>query len=229
MIPADRFNRFVEIFQKRLPGNRSVAETRALILSPNANDLAAAFRASGPTVDWISLVLNAQLGGVVILLWDRASAFTVTARRRVLEGLNGSVKCPLNHYFRFKLESVNPGWVTALQWGQSGWFGLELSDESVSLEQSEHGGMFPLRPPYYKENEPGVRRYVFITTPVPLPPDLLAKLKTSTRGNVPLDVSTLDRFAYVGDEMPDFRINVLDVHFTDRTAVRGKKSKSSRK
>jgi len=129
--------------------------------------------------------------------------------------LNGSVEVPLNHYFRFKLKSIDPGWITALQWGQSGWFGLELSDESVSLERSEHEGTFPLKEPYYFETEAGLRRYVFITTPVPLPLDVLSKVKTSTFA-VPLDLSTLDRFAYLASEMPGFSINVLDVHFTDR-------------
>jgi hypothetical protein len=153
------------------------------------------------------------------LIWGRSDTFTITTRR-ILEGLNGSAKCPLNHYFRFQLEALDPGWVTALHWGQSGWFGLELSDESVSLERSEHKGIFPLTRPCYREDKPGLRRYVFITTPVPLPPDLLSKVTTSTRLKAPLDVSTLDRFAHVAGEMADFRMNFLDVRFTGRKADR---------
>jgi hypothetical protein len=230
MIPADRLGRLVEIFQRRLPGKRSVEETQALLLSPNVNDLATAFRASVPKVDWISLLLKAQLGGIVILLSADRDGFMVTARGTILAGLKGSVKCPVGQYFRFKLETISPGWITALQWGQSGWFGLELGDDLVALEQSQHGGMFPVWPPYYIENEPGIRRYMFINTSVPLPPDLLAKVKTSALLSVPLDVSTLDRFAHVAGEMrSDFRMNALDVHFIERKAVRGKKSKSSRK
>ena len=213
-IPAHQFEPFVEIVRKRLPGNRTIAEARALILSPNVNDLAEAFRVSVPEIGWMSLVLKAQPGGIVIVLWEPPTDFTITARRRILNELNGSLKCPVNHYFRFKLKSIKPGWITALQWGQSGWFGLELGDDSVSLERSEHEGTFPLNEPYYFESEAGLRRYVFITTPVPLPLDVLSKVKTSTF-SVPLDVSTLDRFAYIASEMPGFSINVLDVHFTD--------------
>lgn len=226
MIPEQNFARFVEIFKRRLPGNRSLAETRALVVSPNAEDLAAAFRAGVPKLNWISFVLRAQPGGVGIVLWDDPDGFMVTARRRfLLDGLSGSIECPINHYFRFRLDAIDPGWTTVLQWGQSGWFGLELSDESVSLEHSEHGGLFPVYPPYYNENESGVRRYVFITTPAPLPPDLLSKLLTS-RANVPLDVSTLDRFAHVASEMAGFRINVLDVHFKVLKVKRGRKLKA---
>ena len=154
----------------------------------------------------------------MIVLWDR-SDFTVTARRRVLEGVKGSVECPVGRDFRLKLETISPGWITVLQWGRSGWFALELDDKVVSLEPSQAGGMFPLHPPYYTESEPGERRYIFINTSVPLPLDLRASVLTLARGKVPLDVSTLDRFAhFAGEVRSNFRMNALDVHFVDETS-----------
>ena len=204
------------LFNNDCPVTETLAETQALLVSPNVNDLAQAFRANVAGIDWISLVLKAEPSGIVIVLWDRLTDFSVTARRKVLSGLNGSVECPVNQVFRLKLLTDDPGWVLALQWGQSGWFGLELSEDAISLESSEYAGIFPLQPPYYFETDPGVRRYILIRTAVPLPPDLLAKVRLSTRGGVPLDVSTLDRFAHVASEMSDFHMNILDVNFTQR-------------
>lgn len=218
MVPEQNFKRFVEIFQKNLPGNRSYEETYALLTSPSADHLAAAFRSIGPKVDWLSLVENTERGGVSIVLWDR-SDFTVTVRQKTLEDVKGAVECPVGHHFRFKLKSIEPGWITALQCGRTGWFGLELDDGRVSLGSSEHQGMFPLHSPYYRENEPGERRYIFIATPVPLPGDLLSKVRLSSSATTPLDVSTLDRFAHLAGEMqPSFRMNVLDVRFVDETS-----------
>lgn len=213
MVPAQRFDRFVEIFRARLPGNRTTAETRALLTSPSAGELADAFLSGAPPLDWVTLVLGAQPGGVMLLLARRPGVFRVTARRRVLEGIDGQVECPLNQYFQFKLKEIRPGWLTLLQWGQSGWFGLELADEVVSVEHSAHVGLLPVSPPYYIENEPGVRRYLFLTTPTPLPPALLSKIRTSARANVPLDVSVLDRLAHLFGKGHGLIMNALDVRF----------------
>ena len=214
MVPAERFDRFVEIFKKALPGSRSTEETRALLISRSAGALAEAFLSTGPAVDWISLALNATEGNVA-LVPARTAPFGVTARRRPLEELSGWVEFPVRREFRFSLAKSGPSWVTCVQWGRTGWFGIDVDDGNSCLDRTKQYGLVPSAPPYFSEDEPGMRRYLFLATPTPMPPDLLSRIALSARGPAALDVATLDRLAYLVGEMREFRMDALNVNFVD--------------
>lgn len=211
-VPGERFNRLVEIFQARLPHQRSFAEARSMLLAPTELDLMLAFVSGAPIQSWIRVVLAAQEADVTLLRAGPSRTLSVTARRRVFDNIHGAVSVPLGEQFRFE---VRPrlGWLTIIQWGADGWYGLDLDEGTVTLERDDGVVTLPPARPYFREEAAGMRRFLFIHTGEPLPPDVKEALLLSATAAVALDIAVLNRLAHIAASSPDFHIGTLDVMF----------------
>lgn len=216
-VPAARFERLVAIFQQRLPGARSMAETRALVLSASLQDLVVAFLAQGPRADWISLMLAARPAAVRLLPARKPGTLSITTRRALVDSLDARLEFGVGQPFRLQIEAASDGWLTLVQWGRGGCHGVELDDDVISLHPIAGETLLPLRQPYFKESEAGPKRFLFMHSRVPLPPDLLSRLVTSARAPADLDGGTLERLAHLVSQPEGIELTALDVHFTDGT------------
>jgi hypothetical protein len=116
--------------------------------------------------------------------------------------------------FRLQLKIPGDGWLCVVQWGESGWFGLEIDDKAVVAKVEEGDCLLPPAPPYIKENEPGTRRYILMHSRHPFPEDLVLILRHSAQSIAPLNADTLVRLAHVvGADSVD--MTALDIEFTE--------------
>lgn len=214
-VPAARFERLVAIFQQRLPGHRSTAETRALLLSASSQDLVVAFLSQGPRADWISLMLAARPAAVRLVPARKPGALSITTRRALVDSLDARLEFGVGQSFRLQIEAASDGWLTLLQWGRGGCHGVELDDDMITLHPIAAETLLPLRQPYFKESETGPKRFLFMRSRVPLPPDILSRLVTSARAPADLDGGTLERLAHLASQPEGIELTALDVHFTE--------------
>jgi hypothetical protein len=142
---------------------------------------------------------------------DPPGVLGVTTRRRAIDGIEGTIPVPVKKPFRFEF-GAGLGWLYAVQWGLSGWFGLELNDDIFAVPLGPSPSLVPRVRPYFEEDEAGNRRYLFIQTREPVPPDVLELLATSARSRAALDTSALIRLAHVVSAQ-EATITALDVTF----------------
>jgi hypothetical protein len=166
-VPSGRMKRLVEIYRERLPGNRSDEETRALLLSPFPQDLLEAFQPLAPARDWVTLMLDTPAADVKLVEVKPPGSLGITSRRRALDTLEAQTSCPIWQLFRLEILEPSDGWLTVLQWGREGVYGVEIDDGAVSLHPMRAKTLLPLRPPYFREDAPGVRRYLFLRSRTP--------------------------------------------------------------
>lgn len=212
-VPAERYGRLVEIFRARIPERRTEAEIRSILQAKTERDVVLAFLSGAPPIDWLTLVLAAETSQAKVIIAERAGVLGVTSRRRAIENIEGTVSVPVKEPFRLEL-GAGYGWLHIVQWGLSGWFGLEVNDDTVAIPLGPNPSLVPRVRPYFDENEPGNRRYLFIQTHEPLPPDAVALLEHSARSLAPLDATALVRLTHVVDAQKA-TITALDVTFVE--------------
>jgi hypothetical protein len=210
-VPAGRLERLTEIFRDRLPQVRTLEEVRAMLLAPTEREILLALLSGGPEVDWLTRVLAAAPGQARLVRAERPGVMQVTTRRRAIESIQGQYVVPLREPFRLELDAAT-GWLCIVQWGRSGWFGMELADHTVAFRLQDTPCRIPPAPPYFEEDEPGARRYVLMRTQVPFPSDVIAVLSSSARTGASLDANVLVRLAHVAGAS-GVDMSVLDVLF----------------
>jgi hypothetical protein len=212
-VPAGRMQRLTETFCERMPQPHTLEEVRALLLSPSEQGLVLALLSGAPQVDWMTLVMGASRGTAQVLTAGRSTA-RVSVRRSELESLRGDAQVAVGQPFRLRLSLPRPGWLCVVQWGDSGWFGVELADRRVALQVDEGDCLLPPAPPYLTESEVGTRRYLFMLSQQPFPPDVVTTLLHSARATAPLHADALVRLAHVvAADAVD--LTALDVEFTE--------------
>lgn len=211
-VPAARFPRLVQIFKDRLPNDRTLKEVQALMLASSERDLVLAFLSGSPQVDWITRVVNASPSKARVVVAARPGLLGITTRRRVFEEIDGRTKVPVGRPFLFELDSFE-GALCVVQWGESGWFGLDIGESAIITNPPPGLVRIPSVAPFFEEGEPGARRYVFIRRPAPFPPDVHAFLSISAKAPAPLDATSLVRLAHVLDDKAA-DVSSLDVAFT---------------
>lgn len=214
-VPAGRIDRLVEVFRKRLPGGRSDDEARALLLSPLPQDLLEAFQPLSPHKDWVSLMLEAPPADVRLVPTKPPGSLSITSRRAMIDTLQARLEFPVRQQFRLEVVEPSDGWLTLLQWGRDGMHGVEIDDGAISLHPVTAKTLLPLRAPYFKESEAGVRRFLFLRSRVPLPLDIQSRLMTSAQAPADLGGGSLERLAHLVSRSSDFQLTSLDVHFTE--------------
>ena len=158
-----------------------------------------------------------DLDAVGLLKVDVLALGMLSAIRRCLHLVGQRRALPPGQPFRLQIEAASDGWLTLVQWGRGGCHGVELDDDVISLHPIAGETLLPLRQPYFKESEAGPKRFLFMHSRVPLPPDLLSRLVTSARAPADLDGGTLERLAHLVSQPEGIELTALDVHFTDGT------------
>lgn len=190
-----------------------MAETRALLLSPTSHALVAAFQPQGPAANWIQQMLAAPPAAARLIPEQRRGVLGITTRRSLVETLDTRLEFQTGRPFRLQIDAPVDGWLTLLQWGRSGCYGIELDDGVVSLNAVAAETLLPLRRPYFRENEVGPTRFVFLHSSVPLPPDVLLRLSMSACAPAALDGGALERLAHLASQADAIALTSLDVHF----------------
>jgi hypothetical protein len=217
-VPAARFAQLVEIFRKRLPVNRSEAEVRSMLLSETAEEIVWGFMSSGPRADWVSLMLNAREASASIVRVHKVTALDITTRH--FPDLDPpdeeAEQFETQMEFRLKLNtSVPGGWLALVQWGRSGCFGMDLDNGKSVVMIDDKELILPAKEHYFREEEFGLRRYVFLESRDPFPADMMSKFATSAKVPAPLDVGTLDRLAHVVETNPGIQLSALCIRFVE--------------
>jgi hypothetical protein len=214
-VPAERFPQLTEIFRERMPHGRTAEEARALLLSPSHEGILFALLPGVPPTDWLTLVLGAEASTAEVIRAGR-DGHRATIREDRLESLRGGceVAVAVGQQFRLGLSIPHDGWLSIVQWGKSGWLGLELADRKAMLQLKAGEHLLPPVPPYLKDTEVGIRRYILMHSQQPLPPDLASTLLNSALPVAPLSSDTLVRLAhFVGANQVDLK--ALDIDFTE--------------
>jgi hypothetical protein len=211
-VPAERFPQLTEIFRERMPHARTAEEVRALLLSPSHEGILFALLPGEPPTDWLTLVLGAEPSTAEVIRASR-DGHRATIRRDPLESLRGSCEVAVGQQFRLGLSIPHAGWLSIVQWGKSGWLGLELADRKATLQLKEGEHLLPPAPPYLKDTEAGIRRYIFMHSQQPLPPDLASTLLNSALPVAPLSSDTLVRLAHFV-AANQVELKALDIEFT---------------
>jgi hypothetical protein len=211
-VPARHFQLLTEIFRSQLPQPHTLEEVRCWLLSPSHTGLVQALLSDAPAVDWLTLVLAAERSTATVIC--AGGTRQPTMRRDPLDFLKTSCDVNVGQLFRLRLNIPATGWLCVVQWGRSGWFGLELADDLCVLLVEEGDCLLPPSPPYLRENEIGTRRYVLMHSAQPFPQDVTVTLLNSARPGAPLHADALVRLAHVVSTN-DVRMTALDIAFTD--------------
>jgi hypothetical protein len=211
-VPARHFQLLTQIFRSQLPQPHTAEEVRAWLLSPSQKGIVQALLSDAPALDWMTLVLAAERSTATVI--SAGATRQATMRRDPLDFLESSCHLAVGQLFRLQLEIPSQGWLCVVQWGRSGWFGLELADGEAVLQVQEGKCLLPPDPPYLKERELGSRRFVLMHSAQPFPPDVTATLLNSARPGAPLHADALVRLAHVVSAN-DVDMKNLDIDFTD--------------
>lgn len=144
---------------------------------------------------------------------QRRGVLGITTRRSLVETLDARLELRTGRPFRLQIDAPVDGWLTLLQWGRGGCYGIELDDGVVSLNAVTAETPLPLSRPYFRENEVGTRRFVFLRSSMPLPPDVVSRLSTSACAPAALDGGALERLAHLASQADGIALTALDVHF----------------